>query len=45
MLKTDMLLLWSGAYKAIAEEYSMDNGVFLVDFAGVWAKVMTADMF
>jgi catalase (peroxidase I) len=45
VLKTDMLLVWSSAYKAVVEEYSLDNALFLSDFANVWVKVMNADMF
>ena len=45
MTKTDMLFMFDPDYKAIIQEYALDNALFLSEFANAWAAVMNADMY
>jgi len=45
MLRTDLMLKADAEYRAIAEEYAVDEQVFLEDFTAAWVKVMNLDRF
>jgi len=45
MLHTDMVFSEDPEFKAIAEEYAIDNNKFLTEFRDAWIKLVNADRY
>ena len=45
VLETDLALIWYNTFKAIVQEYAIDEQWFKVNFAKAWQLLMNADMF
>ncbi len=45
MMESDLVLIWDNEFKAIVQEYAMDELWFKTNFAKAWQLLMNADMF
>lgn len=44
MLLTDMNLRYDGEFRAVVQEFALDNALFYSEFMNAWGKIMTADL-